>query len=404
MAPGACGESPSAGITGTLVTLINYHPVSPRKSQHHCAVLCLGEGSTRARLNCLDLRCSFEALVNAEYGGRDHLDFVARNYVENVRREETGIAGITYKRALWNLIVAMYGHYVDLFRCHTATAGHRMVLAYNCLEVAAKLGRYHQAVRRLQPEEELPDWIPTPEVPAGDLRLDYVDTFTLLGDAMHPALGHPKMLVRAYDHVYYEGREIGNLPLRGKKSLDQSATVYRAEYAQIVHRLSTLMRIDCEKFVRPMLTSLVHPEMVYPNKRYEAYCLKVLESGPVAQYEPVSNYKMDGLRPRIDLRPGAEVPVYLEDDVDANPRFNEYPAQEEFVEGPDWVPGQIPPKIRCPEYGEGSSDASFDTQVARAIQAVSVTTALEPDEAAASTSAVGDTCKVELTPLLGLSQ
>ena len=124
-----------------------------------------------------------------------------------------------------------------------------MVITYNCLEVATKLGRYHRAVQRLQPGEELPDWIPTPEVPAGDPRLDYVDAFTLLGDTMHPAFGHPKAMAQAYDHVYYEGREIGNLPLRGKKSVDQSVTVYRAEYAQIVHRLSTLTRIDCEKFV-----------------------------------------------------------------------------------------------------------------------------------------------------------
>ena len=84
--------------------------------------------------------------------------------------------------------------------------------------------------------------------------------------------------------------------------------------------------------------------------------------------------------------------------MDADPRFNEYPAQEEFVEGPDWVPGQIPPKIHSPQYGEGSSDASSDTQAARAIEAVSVTTAPEPDEAAASTSTTGDTRKVELTP------
>ena len=153
-----------------------------------------------------------------------------------------------------------------------------------------------------------------------------------------------------------------------------------------------------------MPTSLVHLEMVYPNKRYEAYCLKVPESGPVAQYEPVSNYEMDGLRPRIDLRPGVEVPVYPEDDVDADPSFNKYPAQEEFVEGPDWVPSQIPPKIHSLEYGGGSSDASFDMQVARAIEAVSVTTALELDEAVASTSAAGDTRRVELTPLPGLSQ
>ena len=76
------------------------------------------------------------------------MNFAAWNYAENVRREETGICGIMYERALWNLVVAMYGHYMDLFRCHSSTAGHRIVLAYNCLEVAAKLGHYHWAVQR----------------------------------------------------------------------------------------------------------------------------------------------------------------------------------------------------------------------------------------------------------------
>ena len=115
MAPGACGEPSSTGITGVPATIINYHPVPSRKSWHRCAALCLGESLAQARLKCLDLRCSFEALVKAKYGGRDHLNFAARNYAENVRRAETGICGITYERALWNLVVAMYGHYVDLF-------------------------------------------------------------------------------------------------------------------------------------------------------------------------------------------------------------------------------------------------------------------------------------------------
>ena len=213
--------------------------------------------------------------------------------------------------------MSMYGHYVDLFRCHSSTAGHRIVLAYNCLEVATKLGRYHRAVRRLQPGEELPDWIPTPEIPAGDVRLKYVDAFTLLGDAMHPTYGHPKALARAYDHMYYEGWEMGNLSLCGKKTVAQSEVVYRAEYSQVLHRFSTLARIDCEKFVRPMPTSLVRPEMVYPDKRYEAYCLKASDSGPVAQYQPLSDFKMDGLQPRVDLRLGEEIPTYPEDEVDA---------------------------------------------------------------------------------------
>ena len=393
-----------SGITGVPATIINNHLVSPQGSWHRCAALCLGESPAQARLKCLDLHCSFEALMKAEYGGRDHLDFTARNYVENVRREETGIGGITYERALRNLVVAMYGHYVDLFCCHSSMAGHRIVLAYNCLEVAAKLGHYHRAVRRRQSGEELLDWIPIPEIPAGDSQLDYVDAFTLLWDAMHPTYGHPKTLVRAYDQVYHEGREIGNLPLRGKKTADQSEVVYREEYAQIVHRFSTLTRIDSEKFVRPMPISLVHLEMIYPGKKYEAYCLAAMESGPVVQYEPISDYQMDGLQPRIDLRPGTEIPVYPEDEVDANARFNEYPPYEEFMEGPDWTPSQIPPKIWSPEYSGNTSDTSIDTQAARTIRAVSVTADPEPSGAVTTTSAGQDTRRVELTPLLGLTQ
>ena len=342
--------------------------------------------------------------MKAEYGGRQHLDFAARNYVENVRKENPGITNITYERALRNLVVSMYGHYVDLFMCHSSTAGHRMVLAYNCLEVAAKLGRYHRAVRRLQPDEELPDWIPTPEIPAGDVRLKYVDAFTLLGDPMHPAYGHPKALARAFDHVYYEGREIGNLPLRGKKTATQSEEVYRAEYSQVLHRFSTLARIDCEKFIRPMPTSLVRPEMIYPGKRYEAYSLKASDSGPVAQHEPLSDYVLDGLQPRVDLRPGVDIPKYPEDEVDADPRFNEYPPGEEFVEGPEWTPGQIPPRIKSPEYTGSSSDTSVGSQAARALQAMSLFNQEGPPAGPSTSSAGGDTRKVELTPLPGITQ
>ena len=153
-----------------------------------------------------------------------------------------------------------------------------------------------------------------------------------------------------------------------------------------------------------MPTSLVHPEMVFPDKKYEAYCLKASEYRPVVQYEPTSDYKMDGLQPRIDLRPGTEIPVYPEDEVDADPRFNEYLLYEEFMEGPEWTPGWIPPKIRSPEYSGNTSDTSIDTQAARTIQAVSVTADPEPGGVVASTSAGQDTRRVELTPLPGLTQ
>ena len=123
----------------------------------------------------------------------------------------------------------------------------------------------------------------------------------------------------------------------------------------------------------------------------------------MVQYEPISDYQMDGLQPRIDLRLGTEIPVYPEDEVDADPHFNEYPLYEEFVEGPDWTPGWIPPKIRSLEYSGNTSDTSIDTKAARTIQAVSVTADPEPDGAVTTTSAGRDTHRVELTPLPGLT-
>ena len=111
-------------------------------------------------------------------------------------------------------------------------------------------------------------------------------------------------------------------------------------------------------------------------------------------------FKMDGLQPEIDLRPGTEIPVYPEDAVDADPHFNEYPPYEEFVEGPEWTPGGIPPKIHSLEY----SDTSIDTQASHTIQAVSVTADPEQGGAVTSTSTGQDTCRVELTPLPGLTQ
>ena len=111
MAPGACGETFRTNLTGVVVSIINYHPVSPRKSRGHSASLCLGENPSLGKL--LDLRYSFEALVNAEYGGRNHLHFAMQNYVVNVKKEGSGVSGITYEKALRNLIVSMYGHYIN---------------------------------------------------------------------------------------------------------------------------------------------------------------------------------------------------------------------------------------------------------------------------------------------------
>ena len=300
------------------MSIINYHPMLPRKSREHCALLCLGEITSLCKR--LDLRYSFEALVNAEYGRRNHLHFATQNYMTNVRKDNSKVSGITYEKALRNLIVSMYGHYINLLCCHTATAGHRCLLAYNCLEVVAKLGRYHHAVQHLEPDKTLPDWLPAPEIPVGDPREELMDAFTQLGDQMHPVSRHLKTLGRGFDHIYHEAREMGHLPLRSRKSPEECHTVYRDEYAQVVNRLSTLSQVDNKCWVCLVPCSLVQPEIIYPGKMYEVYSLKVPKDGHLLEMEPTATFAMDGLQPRIDVRPKVKIPEPVKDHVDEDPR------------------------------------------------------------------------------------
>ena len=50
---------------------------------------------------------------------------------------------MSYEKALRNLIVFMFGYYIDAFECHGAQKGHLAILALECFTVADQLGRFH---------------------------------------------------------------------------------------------------------------------------------------------------------------------------------------------------------------------------------------------------------------------
>ena len=51
---------------------------------------------------------------------------------------------MSYEKALWNIVVFMFTHYIEPFECHGAWKGHRAILALECCTVADELGRYHR--------------------------------------------------------------------------------------------------------------------------------------------------------------------------------------------------------------------------------------------------------------------
>ena len=210
-----------------------------------------------------------------EYGGTRQLHLAAKNYARNYTYT-TGIhqnQRITYKRALRNLRVLMFSHFVYQLENSGSLEGHRTLIVHECLQVAAALGRYHHWQRRVNLQEissENANWNKIPTVAKGDFRFKYSPALTLLGNAQNPAFAHPKLLGCCYDNVYYNGWFIGDLPARGKPlTEEQSKKVYTQEYQEVVARIENSLDLTEESLSYSVVhTSLVNANIVLPHSLF----------------------------------------------------------------------------------------------------------------------------------------
>ena len=112
MGPIACRELERDSLTGEGITsVIPYWPMSQRSCWHD-ACICLGENPTET-YKCFDLCYSFKILCQAKYSGTRQLHLATKNYVCNYTTREPQNWQITYERALQNLKVLMFSHYLN---------------------------------------------------------------------------------------------------------------------------------------------------------------------------------------------------------------------------------------------------------------------------------------------------
>ena len=163
-------------------------------------------------------------------------------------------------------MVLMFSHYVNHLECTGSLEGHRTLMVYECLVVAAAFGQYHHWQCRVSPQDwDTNDWIKVPVIPKGDFQLKYSLALTLLGNAQNLAYAHPKLLARCFGNVYFCGQIIGDLPARGRAphSEERTKLIYDQEYEELVHRLENMLDLTLESPSYLMvLTSLVNPDIV----------------------------------------------------------------------------------------------------------------------------------------------
>ena len=314
-------------LTGEgIVNIISYLP-SSQKTCWHNARICLGENRTLA-LNRLDLCYSFKMLCRVEYGGSHQLHIAAKNYEQNYPLS-AGLhqnRRITYERALRNLTVLMFSHHVHLLENSGSLEGHWTLMVHECLNIVAALGHYHWWQRRVSPQEksENADWNRIPPVAKGDFRHKYCPALTLLGSTQNLAFAHPKLLGCCYDNVYHNGRFIGDLPMRGRPPTEEhTKKIYDQEYEEVVGQVENYVDLTNESPSFSVIpTCIVNPDIILPSKLFRER--RGLPEVPPRCGEASREYEMDGAHGLVDLDWSEWTPIFHPDDIDRDPRFNQY--------------------------------------------------------------------------------
>ena len=130
-----------------------------------------------------------------------------------------------------------------------------------------------------------------------------------------------------------KGRFIGKLSTRGKPpTKDNTQDVYDREYEEVVARIKDTLdldRLSNRKFpvpYHPIPCSLRNPDIIL---HLEEFTKRRAISPPAPGHvKPVRDYDMDGAVGLVDVSWTQRIPGIVEDDIDKDPRYNQYLYQE----------------------------------------------------------------------------
>ena len=211
---------------------------------------------------------------------------------------------LPYEKALRNLIILMFGHYVDIFECHSSRFGHHTILVWECLRVAQGLDRYHRFIKR----GEARDWMVQQPIANDDVRWKFSTALSLLGNARDPTYAHPLVLGHYFDQVYHQGQFPGELP---KRWLGQVTEVTKEQYDwEMAEVCDWLCSFDDRNFRNCKIllpTSLVNPEIILDPAEYrQIFDMKSgITRDPI--HELVALFETDGAQARVDIVPSTLV-------------------------------------------------------------------------------------------------
>ena len=154
-----------------------------------------------------------------------HLDWATNNYKDNLnwlyRHPDFTL---TIDKALCNILVSAYSHYIDSWPMNGACMGHHAILMCSLLQFALHYGRYRCHQRQLKKEAKKKGPQPTSSIDLTALLDDeeenlklrqinvmHISIMDLLGDPGNPLYAEPHSMAEHYDTMLVGARALGDL-------------------------------------------------------------------------------------------------------------------------------------------------------------------------------------------------
>ena len=280
------------------------------------APFCLGE--TRHYFKQCDLFCSFHAIIKVQFGGLARLDHAVNNYRDNLGSlYHHSDLTLTLNKALYNVIVSAYAHYIDSWPMNSACLGHRTILMQSMLKFVMHNGHYQCQQRYLITQHKikgLPSSTPLPSIDLATLLNDkeenlkpeqmnimHISIMELLGDPGNPLYTDSHSMAEHFDAMTVGARAIGKLPGRTHcRDNNATARVYKDKAKQVHQKIYRYlnMRVMDGDLVVP--TCLWTPTLILPAGHFVALYYDL-----DAQVQYASQFPTGGqgfMQPRGDIR------------------------------------------------------------------------------------------------------
>ena len=277
---------------------------------------CLGK--THHYFKRCDLFHSFHAVVEVQFGGLVRLDRAANNYKENLNSlYRHPDLTLTIDKALRNIIVSAYSHYIDSWPMNGACVGHRTILMRSMLQFAMHYGWYKRCQWHLTKDRKrkgLPLSVPMPSMDITTLldkeeenlklwqiNVTHVSIMDLLGDPGNPLYAELHSMAEHYDAMLVGTRALGDLPERTRcRDSSVTARVHEDEAQQVYQKILRCldMRVMDGDLIVP--TCLRTPTLILSARHFVQ-----LYYDPEAQGQYASDFPTRGqgfLQPRGDIR------------------------------------------------------------------------------------------------------